>query len=263
MFLGLKVCCLVSFKDIGPAGVKLSEVKVEFANMTERIKEVLHKTEVSVDLLVKQLCTMSAVKMKEVPMFDEDMFGKIKTIDELWRKLMNYWDIFDYDILTFVIDITDCAEAQEILDNFLGRIDISAFEDTDLALHSEVYEEEDLMQPLLRIKVNAEKYTLNIKRQIKDIVSKIFHLEEYSLCFCNIKHGCFVYHISKATMLYLLDFKITGRMMADFATYCIIFLQINDMKVNVPSDITDMVSDSFCIYACIIKSAETSLQKIV
>ena len=163
--------------------------------------------------------------------------------------MTQFWGIFDYDILIFVIGISKCLEAKKLLESFLARIDPSAFEDMDLVLHCKVYKEEDVMRPLLRIKVNAETCTVSIKEQVKKIVSKKFDLEEYSLRFNSIKDGCieFGYHISKATMSYLISYRVTGGMMADFAAYDIIFLQINEMKLIVPTEIIDSVSNSLCI----------------
>ena len=221
--------------------------------MTERIKEVLRNNNVSVISLLEQLCTISAIKIKKVPLFDEDVFEKIETIDELWRKLRKYWDIFDYDILIFVVELTECTEAQEIFNSFLARIDPSAFEDMDLVLHCKVYQEEELMRPFLRIKVNAEMCTFDIKRQVKEIVSKKFNLEKYSLRLNSIKDGCieFTFNISKAVMSYVLEYHITGNIIANFARYNIISPQVNEMTLNIPSEIVDMVSVLLCLPAVI------------
>jgi len=244
----------VSSKSIGQAAAdtkltSIIKIEAEFVKMTEEIKKTLRDNEVSVGLLVEQLCSISSVKAKEVPLFDEDVFERITTIDELWRKLTKYWGIFDYDILLIVIDISGCPGAQKILDSFLARIDPSAFEDMDLVLHCKKYIEEDVMRPLLRIKVNAEKCTLSIKQEVKKIVSRKFNLEEHSLRLNSIMNGCieFVYNISKATMSYFISYKVTSGMMADFAAYDIIFLQINEKKLIVPSEITDVVSDGLHI----------------
>ena len=112
--------------------------------MTDKIKEALYNNNISVTSLIEKLCAISAVRSKKV------CLKKMKSINELWRKLRKFWNIFDYDILIFVIDISECTEAQEILNNFLARIDLSAFEDMGLVLHYKIYEVE-LMQPLLRI----------------------------------------------------------------------------------------------------------------
>ena len=99
------------------------------------------------------------------------MSEKVKSIDELWKKLKCYWTIFDYDVLLFVVNLTECTEAQQILDDFLAKIDPSALEDVNLVLYCNVYNEEELLKPLLRIKVNAEKCTGDIKKEVEKIIS--------------------------------------------------------------------------------------------
>ena len=236
-----------SFKGCDKAFDKLTsltKIDVEFAKMTTRIKEALHKNKISVSELIERLCTTSAVRNKKVPIFDEDMYKK--SIDELWRKLNNFWNIFDYDLLILVIDLSECAEAQEILDKFLEKIDPCAL-DVDLVLHCEVFKKETW--PLLRIKVNTEKCTPDVKNKVKDIVSKMYDLQKYALQFAGIKEGCieFVYCISKAVMSYLLEFKVTGSMMSDFVSNNIICLQINDMILKVPLSIAKMVSSGYTL----------------
>jgi len=222
------------------------EIETEFAIATTQIKEALHnnRNNISVALLIERLCATSAVSNKKVPIFDDDISEKINSVGELWKKLKRFWNILDYDVLILVINLAECSEAREILDVFLAKIDPSALEDMGLVLHYRVYQEE-LTQPLLRIKVNAEKCTFDVKKAVKQIIAKKFDLQEYALYFKAIKEGCFqfVYCISKAVMSYLLEFKITGSIMADFAAYNIISLQINDDTVlKVPTKIGDMVS---------------------
>jgi len=209
--------------------------------MTTKIKETLHKNNVSVSVLIEQLCAISAVSNKKVPIFDEDMSENIKSFDELWRKLRKFWSIFDYDLLISVVDLTECSDAQKILDNFLAKIDLSVLENVvGLVLDCEE------TWPLLRIKVNAEKCTLAIQHQVKDIVSKKYDLQKYTLHFTGIKEGCilFIYHISKAVKSYLLQFEITGSIMAEFAAHNIISLQIDGLILNVPSSTANMVRDN-------------------
>ena len=205
----------------------LNKIEAEFAKMTTKIKQALQKYNITVALLIEQLCAVSAVNSKKVPILDEETLKKIKSIDELWRKLRNFWNIFDYDLLILVIDLCECSEAQEILDSFLAKIDLSALEDIGLVLHYKIYEEK-LTLPILRIKVNAEKCTLDVKKKVKQIVSKNFDLQEYALYLRGIKEGCFqfIYRLSEELMSYLLEFKVTSSIMSDFARH----------KYHLPSD---------------------------
>ena len=50
---------------------------MEFAVITNRIKQALIDNKVDVDSLIEQLRTMSAVSNRKVPLFDEDAFVRI------------------------------------------------------------------------------------------------------------------------------------------------------------------------------------------
>ena len=228
------------------------KIEVEFAKTLTRIKEALHRNKISVDELIEQLSVISAVKSKKVPLFDEDVFTKITSINELWRKLRKFWSIYDYDLLLLVIDLTECAEAKEILDNFLLKIDPFALEDVGLVLQHKVYEEEDLLQPRLRIKVNTEHLTKDVYEKVKEILSKKFDLEKYSLSLKGIKNGCveLLFYISKATKFYLLQFKITKRIIADLVSLNIASIQIDDMKLNLVAN--KKVSESCTFFDILI-----------
>ena len=76
--------------------------QTQFAKMTNKIKQALISDNVDVALLIEQLCTMPFVKNKKVPLFDEDVFEKIKSIDALWKELRGFWD---YELLQCVVEI--------------------------------------------------------------------------------------------------------------------------------------------------------------
>ena len=53
--------------------------------MTNSIKQALISNNVDVVSLIEQVCVISTVKNKKVPLFDEDVFEKIKSIDDFWK----------------------------------------------------------------------------------------------------------------------------------------------------------------------------------
>ena len=167
------------------------------------------------------------------------MFDNVTTVEKLWEKLNRFWSIFDYDLLKILLRIVECKRANEIFEDFLLKIDISAMEDMDLVLHYKVFEREGLMKPLLRIKVKAEKCTSFIERKVKEIVSSKFDIKEYSLRLRSIKEGCIelVYEISNPMMSYFLHCKFAGYDLTEFAAHNIISLHINDMELKIPSEI--------------------------
>ena len=66
------------------------DIEKEFAKMTTEIKNALINTNVDVAELITQLCAITVVRNKKVPLFDEDVFTKIQSIDDLWKKLRSY-----------------------------------------------------------------------------------------------------------------------------------------------------------------------------
>ena len=229
-------------QEITKRKLNFEKLDLEFAKVTGKIKEALCRNNICVHSLVEQLCAMSAVKDKKVPLFDEDVFEKVTTIEELWKILRGYWTIRDYDMLIFVIDIAECKEAKKIFDDFLSTVDTSLLEGIELVLQCKEYDEEGF-KPLLRIKVGEKEYTKAIEDKVKEVISAKFNLEKYSLCFKGIKEGCIeiIYEISNALSSYLLQCSISGNDLAKFAAFNILSLHIGDMKLAVPSELGDMV----------------------
>ena len=218
------------------------DLEVEFAITTNKIKQVLCSSSVNVASVVEQLQTISVVRNKNIPLLDEDVFETVTTVEKLWQKLSRFWSVFDYDMLRILLKIVNCKRANEIFEEFLSKIDVAAMEDMELVLSCEVFERQGLIKPLLRIKVKAEKCTNDIRRKVEEVVSLKFDLKEFSLRFKGIKEGCIelLYEISNAMMLYLLQCKVTGYDLAEFATYDINSIHINNMELKIPPEI-DMV----------------------
>ena len=220
----------------------MRDIEIEFAKMTSRIKQALSNNDVDVVLLIERLCAISTVRNKKVPLFDEDVFENIKSIDDFWKKLKNFWCIFDYELLWCIVEVAECKEAQQILEEFLSKIDPSAIEDVDLVLYCREEHQEGSLNPVLRVKVNTEKCTLSIKKQVEEIISKKYDLEKYALCFQGIKEGCIelLYYISKSLKLYLLDFKFSKGVVEKFFAYKVISLRIEEFELKIPPRISDI-----------------------
>ena len=174
-FVSLYCVAIITSRSTGPVYAKFTSIKqieVQFAKMTQRIKEALNRNNVNVISLVEKLCAISVVRNKKVPLFDEDVFDKVTSINELWKMLRCFWHIFDYELLQYVIEVSECREAEEIFEEFLLRIDPSMIENVDLVLDCRVQHWEGSLKPVLRIKVNTEKCTLGIQKMVKKVVSK-------------------------------------------------------------------------------------------
>ena len=65
----------------------IDDIEVEFAIMTDKIKEALINENIDVVSLIEQLCAISVVSDKNVPLFDKDVFERIQSINDFWREL--------------------------------------------------------------------------------------------------------------------------------------------------------------------------------
>ena len=219
------------------------KLEVEFAKMTDRIKQALIKSNKNVVSLIEQLRTISGVKEKNVPIFQDDIFERVTSIDLLWQKLSGFWSLLDYDVLICLIEIIDYEETNKILKDFLSKIDISELEDKELVLKCSLFKRE-CMKPKLRVKLKTEKCDPITIKCVKQTLCKQFDLENYALCLKSIKQGCFelFYQTSKHMMMYLLEFKVTGYIITELAAKKIICLQSDDDKeLNIPSTVTHLV----------------------
>ena len=224
---------------------EIKDIEIQFAKMTNRIKRTLINNNVDVVLLIEQLCAISAVKSKKVPLFDEDVFEKIKSIDDFWKMLRSFLTIFSYELLLYVVKISECKEAQQILKEYLSKVDLSALEDVDLVLYCNKECQEGSLKPVLRIKVNIEECTPDVKKRVEEIVSKAYNLDKYALCFQGIKEGCIelLYYVSKSLRIYLLlQFKVSKSILEDFRAHKIISLHIDE------SELDTTVSNKNCSY---------------
>ena len=232
-----------SLKSAEETLTTIEDIEVEFAMMTEKIKQALINSKVNVDSLIEQLRAISGVRNRKVPLFDEEVFTKIKSVEELWKTLSTFWSIYDYDILRFIVKITKCQDAQRVLENFLSRIDPTIIEDVELVLHCKVEQKEGWPKPKLRIKVNAKRCTCDIIKKVKETVSRDYDLHQYTLSFKCIKEGCIelLFQISKAVVTYLLHCKITRGTLAKFSDCKIINIFVNNIDILVSSYITSLL----------------------
>ena len=217
---------------------------INLAKIAKKIKEDLQLNAVTV---IHKLQRSSAVEEEFIPIFDDELKNEDTTsLDLLWKKQL--WNIFDFDLLDYLVEVSECSTVKQIWETFLSRIDPNLIEDVGLILGFDELEEKCSLETQLRVKLDKKVTEINgaLQTVLKEKLCTLFKLKKYSLQCVRIKKGCieFTYHISKAVAVYLLHFEITRKIMADFISYSIAYLQINNKRLNVPSDITDLV----CMY---------------
>ena len=86
--------------------IPFDELEIEFVKATADIGKALKHANINVYILIEQLCSISLVKYKHVPLFDSDVFAKVNTIDDLWKNL-------DWDILIIVLQLANSNDIYE------------------------------------------------------------------------------------------------------------------------------------------------------
>ena len=192
--LRLRISLFTAMPDMSTAKHEHFAVKptVEFAKMAIDIKEVLLKNNIRADLLIERLC---AVTSHQLPIFNEDMFEEVNSIDKLWDTLSKFWKIFDYDLLILVVDLAECAEAHKILDNFQKKCNLFALHDCALEYYDPLQniKYKTKIEPrLLKIKVDVkeEKCTVDYVMKLKEHLCKVLDLQKYDLYLKHIHYGC-------------------------------------------------------------------------
>ena len=216
--------------------MSIEDIELEFARMTNRIKEELFKSvsDSKVASLIKQLLAISAVKVKKVPLFSESTFEGVSNVKSLWQILSELWSIYDYDILKLVLHIINCKEADRIFDHFLSQIDPAVIDDVDLVIHYKVYERNEFVKPLLRVKVKADRCSLHHKEEVTKALSNKFNLKSYALRLKGIREGFveLMYEISEELKSYLLSCIVVGSD-AQYLINCgIMHLEIDNMEID-------------------------------
>ena len=214
-----------------------NEIEAGFGIMVTKIQEALEKNNVDVSKLLIKLKSSSAVRDREVPLFDPSIFEKITSIDKLFKMLSGYWYLFDYDVLMYLVNTAECKEAKIIYDDFLTSFDSSVVHDHfDSLIHSCIEFNKGSNIPgtcRLWVKITLDECTSKTKEEIKEILSKCFKLERYALICKGIKQGCLeiIYQISLSVKSYMLQYKITEHELSQLKAHMITTLKIDDVDI--------------------------------
>ena len=214
-------------------------IELEFAKVTNKIKVELSKSVSDSDVvsLIEQLRSISAVKDKKVPLFGEDIIKRVSNVKSLWQILSEFWSIYDYDVLKLVLNIMNCDKADRIFDHFLLQLDPAVIDDVDLVIHYKVYERTEFTKPLLRVKIKVDRCSHYHKEEVTKALSEIFNLKNYALRLKGIKEGCIelLYDISEELKSYLLSCILVGSDAQYLISCGIIYLEIENMKIDLTS----------------------------
>ena len=226
----------------------IDEIETEFGIMVTKVQEALEKSNIDVSKLLIGLKSTSVVRDRNIPLLDKDDFKEITSINKLFETLSSHWFLFDYDVLVYLVKIAECKEAKIVYDDFLASFDSSVFTNHQLILKYDEFNKESLVPGTckLRIKVARDECTVEVQKEVKEVISEYFKLEKYALIFKGIKQGCIelVYHISHSVKSYMLQYKLNGYDILQLKAHKIIALKFDTMELNIPEDFSDEVHNS-------------------
>ena len=214
--------------------------------MVANVQEALEKSNITVNKLLIKLKSSSAVRDRNIPLFDPGVFERVTSIDKLFETLSGYWHLFDYDVLMYLVKTAGCKEAKAIYDDFLASFDSSAMTNHKLILQYDEYIHKEGLLPgtcKLRIKVARDECTVEVEKEVKEVVSGHFKLEKYALIFKGIKQGCIelIYQTSHSVKCYMLQHKLNGYDILQLKAHKIIALKFDSMELKIPEKFSDEV----------------------
>ena len=155
--------------------------------MVNDVQKEFTDSSVVLDELLMNLKNAFATKNKAVHLFEENMFIDVKSIGALFEILGNFWNLYDHDMLAFLINIADCKKAHKIYTEFIASIDLSAF---DLVNHCSDKELPILPgYKALRIKIEKSTCTIKMLERIKMLIVEYYKLEKYAIIIKEITAG--------------------------------------------------------------------------
>ena len=145
----------------------------------------------------------------------DDAFSKIKTVIELFHHVSQYCkSIYDYDVLTVLVQASKCPEAIKKLRKFTELRQNSILAEIDLiSEHGELLHPDDFMPETYKfiIEYVGGKCTIKTKEMVQSIVEQSVHLRKGVLIFkgVDVASILFIYQISKTVKNYLIQYKFT------------------------------------------------------
>ena len=157
----------------------------EFKMMVDDVYEAFIDGIVNIDSLLMKLKDHFATEDKKISLFEEICFECVTSIKALFEVLDNYWNLYDHDVLAFLVDTAKCEEASKILKEFISSA-------SDLVYHCPV--QAISRNKTLRIKVTLKEEEITKegiiigKKTIENI--KIMIIEFFRLVKCAMVFKC-------------------------------------------------------------------------
>ena len=210
----------------------LKDIEVDFENMICHVqKAFIDDSNVVLDNLLMNLKTCCATKNKQVPLFEANFFRDVTSIEALFKTLGYHWNLYDHDLLAFLIEMAKCDMAIKTYHKFVHSVDLSAY---DLVNHCS----DKKMAPgykTLRIKLKRTECTIKTVEKVKAMIVQYYELEKHAILFKNVTKGCFdiTYQNSDLVMAHINNNK---HLTIDFKNQLIIMGTVVFNGVNIRED---------------------------
>ena len=205
-------------------------MKGKYVQTVEQILQIFKKKRIDIKKLITYLCNCDE---ENLTIFSTDeAFVKVRNTTQLFHFIGRYCSIYDYELLLSLVESTGCEEAIKLLDDFAEQLKSSILKSLDL-----LSEDGKVKNPpgthTLKVKYEGGKCTLKKIKMIKKVLYEVFKLNRVSIIFRGAEDGCvtFVYQVSNAVKLYMLQYQITNLDTALLTIYNITRLLIDNEEL--------------------------------
>ena len=190
----------------------ITKLKGKYVQTVQRILQIFDEKGINIETLITYLCSCDE---NNLTIFSTDeAFVKVRNTTQLFHFIGRYCSIYDYELLLSLVESAGCEEAIELLDDFAEQLKSSILKSLDL-LSEDGKVKNPQVSPgthTLKVKYEGGKCTLEKIKMIKKVLYEVFKLNTVSIIFRGAEDGCvtFVYQVSNAVKLYMLQYQITN-----------------------------------------------------
>ena len=155
--------------------------------MIDKIQKSFTDNHIDINILVRSLQNSFAAKSQRIYLFENDLFQNVNPSKRLFEVLDDYWNVYDCDLLKFLVSKANCEESTKIFAEFLDTLNSVDFSAIDLADYKCSVRAPN---KVLQIKLKESKCTIEILKKIKIAITECFGLTENAITFKEVRKGC-------------------------------------------------------------------------
>ena len=166
----------------------LNDIETDFKEMINNVQKAFIDGSIDLNDVLLKLSISSATKNKEIPLFEKNILKDVISIETLFKVLDCFWNLYDHDMLAFLIDTAKCEKARRIYIDFFASSDLSAFDLLNYYCDKEV----SILPGYSTLKITLEKKECTSKtmEKIKGMTVDHYGLEKYAIVLKKVTKGC-------------------------------------------------------------------------